>query len=84
MSGTQPGIGAFPAPPGIVPNFVNPPDHTRDFITLHTICLFFATFAVGVRLFSRARITRNLGWDDCKILLSSTVEMPTYNTQIRH
>lgn len=67
MSGNEVGGGAIPAPPGVSANLVNPPDHTRDFIILHTICVALVTTAVGVRFFTRALITRKVGLDDCEV-----------------
>lgn len=72
MSGEL-GPGAVPAPPGLNANFVNPPDHTKQLLVQHIICITLATIAVGVRLFTRAAITRNLGWDDCKKMPFSMV-----------
>jgi len=71
MSGNELGPGAVPAPPGITANFANPPDHTKEVLIQQTICMALATLAVGIRLFARARITRNIGWDDCKKMPSS-------------
>lgn len=65
MSGAEIGGGAIPAPPGVTPNLINPVDHTKQNIILHTICLVLITTAITVRLYTRAFITRKLGADDC-------------------
>ena len=66
MSGNEISGSAIPPPPGITPNLVNPSDHTKESIILHTVCLTLVTIAVGIRLYTRALITRKIGADDCK------------------
>lgn len=59
--------GALPPPPGIEPNFVDPPSQLHGNIALHTVFLSVATLAVAMRLFTRLYMLRTrLGIDDCK------------------
>ena len=71
MSATGLGPGAMPAPPGLSANFLNPPNHNTSSIVLHVMCLTLATFAIAIRFFTRAQITHNLGWDDCREMPSA-------------
>lgn len=66
MASTTKLVGVIPAPPGQVANFVNPATKTGSNIALHTVMLFFVTLCVGIRLYTRQYITRQLGLDDCK------------------
>ena len=61
-------VGVLPPPLGITPNFVNPPDQTSDTIVLHTICLFFVTVCVFIRLYTRQFIGHVTGIEDCESL----------------
>ena len=45
---------------------VAPVTRKGDNIALHTVMLFFVTVSVGIRLYMRHIITRQLGLDDCK------------------
>ncbi|KAI8628367.1 hypothetical protein F5Y19DRAFT_486046 [Xylariaceae sp. FL1651] len=65
MSSAWSGGGLIPPPPGVTPNFVNPPDQLTTNIAVHTVFLTFSTFAVVVRLYTRIIISRmKLGTDD--------------------
>ena len=53
-------------PPGVTPNFVNPPSiHLEASITLG-ICLAVTTPLVWLRLYTRYYIMKSHGLDDCK------------------
>ena len=59
--------GALPPPPGVEPNFEDPPSQLHGNIALHASFLSVATIVVAMRLFTRLRILRmKLGIDDCK------------------
>ena len=64
MDGVQRPRGVAPAPPGQVANFVNPSTKRGSNIAFHTVMLFLVTLCVGVRLYTRCFITRQLGLDD--------------------
>ena len=53
-------------PPGVIPNFVNPDSRGGETIVTVTICLALMVPFFVMRIYSRAFVTRSLGWDDCK------------------
>ncbi|KAM7213238.1 hypothetical protein V8F06_011403 [Rhypophila decipiens] len=64
-------LGAYPPPPGVTPDFDNPPSQFRDDIALHATCLTFVTLSVVMRIYTRRCITRaKSGVDDYLCLLS--------------
>ncbi|KAK3934314.1 hypothetical protein QBC46DRAFT_400152 [Diplogelasinospora grovesii] len=64
-------LGAYPPPPGVTPNFDDPPSQIPGGIALHTVCLTLVTAAVAMRVYTRTRITRTkLGIDDYFCILS--------------
>jgi hypothetical protein len=57
--------GAFPPPPGVVPNLENPPDSGRAVaIASLATCLAIATILFALRAYVKIRITRNLLLED--------------------
>ena len=54
-------IPADEPPSGVTPNLINPPNHTKELIIQHSICLTLVTLAIGIRLYTRAVITHSLG-----------------------
>lgn len=52
-------------PPGIEPNYIDPPDHRKQDIILHTVCLTLITCAVLMRTYTRTCISKSFGLDDC-------------------
>ncbi len=68
-------IPAAAPPPGMVSNFSDPKTLSTSLIVLNAIFLSIMLIVVGARLYSRAFLSRAIGWDDCKcrwMLLSST------------
>ena len=63
-------IPAIPPPPGVTPNFVDPPNALGNTVALHTVCLFLVTLFLGLRLYTRHFITHSLKIDDCTHTLS--------------
>ena len=62
-------------PPGITPNFVNPPSiHLEASITL-VICLAITTPLVWLRLYTRLYIMKSRGLDDCKLRTCPTLNL---------
>lgn len=53
-------------PPGVIPNFENPPSEAKLIIIISTICLCFMIPIALIRVYSRIWITRSFGWDDGK------------------
>lgn len=59
-------IPSLPPPPGVTSNFKNPESKGYESIITTTICLSLMTPVFVLRLYSKAFVTRSLGWDDCK------------------
>ncbi|KAI9756382.1 MAG: protein disulfide-isomerase precursor [Chaenotheca gracillima] len=55
---------AAPPPPGTIPNFVDPENHSRQIMVAAIICPIIAGIFVIARIYTRASLTRSLGWDD--------------------
>ncbi len=55
-----------PAPPGVIPNYVNPPSIGYEITVVGVTTGAFALIAVIARLISKIFITKSIGWDDCK------------------
>ena len=53
-------------PPGVTSNFVNPVSDAYQLIIINVICILLCVLLIGARLYSKTRVTHNLGWDDCK------------------
>ena len=51
-------------PPGIIPNFVNPPTLVEGLIAASTTTLILALLLLSARLYSTTRITHSIGSDD--------------------
>ena len=60
---------AIAAPPGVTPNFLNPPSAQNTNIICQAACLSLSTIVVWLRLYTRIRITRSLVLADCKASL---------------
>jgi hypothetical protein len=62
-------LGVIPPPPGIEPNFQDPPNQLHANIAVHTVFLTLTTLSVAVRLYTRTVITKAaIGADDCTLL----------------
>ena len=60
-------MGALPPPPGITPNFADPPSLQGGVIAVLVVALTVTTLCIGLRVASRlADRFKNAGWDDCK------------------
>lgn len=57
-------------PPGVVPNFVNPHNMYTQIVVSDGVCFGVATVVVALRLFTKVRITHDMGWDDCEFEIS--------------
>lgn len=53
-------------PTGVTPNFLDPPSKGTEIEILDGVFTGLMLLAVLVRLFVRARITKQWGWDDRK------------------
>jgi hypothetical protein len=59
-------IGVIPPPPGITPNFANPPSRAHAIITVHIVCTILSTLFTILRSYTAFFITRHVKVDDCK------------------
>ena len=58
--------GAMQPPPGVQPNFVNPPNRNAEIIAITTIALIFSTAFVAARTYTRIAVLKCHGWEDCE------------------
>lgn len=69
-------------PPGVVPNFVDPPSQSAANVATQSICMILGTVCVFIRLYTRFFIVRSHGWEDCK--QSKEAGPPTRLTEPRY
>ena len=60
-------------PPGVTSNFTNGPSRHKYNIVCQTICLTTVTTLVVIRVYTKSRVLKSLGWDDGKLIVSSDV-----------
>ncbi|MCJ1380188.1 hypothetical protein MMC17_003291 [Xylographa soralifera] len=63
-------VGTVPAPPGITPNFIDPPRDSAPLI-LTIVFLTLSVVFVSMRLFTRVVLLRGFGWDDATCLIAT-------------
>lgn len=56
----------LPPPEGIEANYDAPNTNGTTFIIIAVIGILLATLFTAVRIYTKAVLTRSLGWDDCK------------------
>lgn len=56
----------IPPPEGIEANFDGPNSNGTAYIVIAVIGILLATFFTAVRIYTKAILTRSLGWDDCE------------------
>ena len=61
--------GIFPAPPGVTPNFDHPIQRTDGLIPLIAIFVPLSTIFLALRLYTKAKIIKILGWEDVFVTL---------------
>ena len=67
---------AGPPPPGVRPNFDDPPNLDGLIILTLTLCLMFSTLAVSMRSYTKLSLIRSWDYEDCELfgtLFSSSV-----------
>ena len=60
-------IPSVPPPPGVTPNFVDPPNDKDALNVLSSILLVFMMIFVVNRVYVKTMIVRKYSWDDCKL-----------------
>ena len=69
MSTTEiPDVPMGPPPPGVIPNFENPPSSAWETYLTVSLCLGFMIPFVSTRIYARKVVTKAMGIDDCKLL----------------
>lgn len=61
---------AMTPPPGVKPNFVNPPNLEKEFYIDLILCLTISVLVVCMRMWTKARLVRKVQIEDCKKLPS--------------
>ena len=59
-------LSSIPAPPGFTSNFVDPPSLISWDVLTQGLCLTLATLLVAMRLYTKFKVLKNPGWDDCE------------------
>lgn len=56
-------------PPGVVPDYINPPRNTgvTRLEVVAPLLMGIAAMFVALRLYVRRFIVNNMGWDDCEL-----------------
>lgn len=61
-------LPGMPPPPGVTSDFVHPYSlQSYNSITV-AICMTLSTLFVAMRMYTNARITKTLNWEDCMVL----------------
>lgn len=58
-------LPTMPPPPGIIANFDSPYSLQRYDILCQTVCFTLTTLLLCIRLYTKIRVLRHAGWDDC-------------------
>ncbi|KAH8696952.1 hypothetical protein GQ44DRAFT_665978 [Phaeosphaeriaceae sp. PMI808] len=61
-------VGVIPPPPGITPNFTNPPSRAHALITVQIVCAIISTLFTGLRFYTARFIIRQVRVDDYLII----------------
>lgn len=61
---------ALAPPPGVTPNFVNPPSFFTFSVVVVTLCLLFSTLAICMRMYTKLYIIRRVVLEDYVFLLA--------------
>ena len=59
-------MGALTPPPSVVPHFDDFGKQETPLVVFAIIGLTLPTTFVGLRLWTKLRISKDMGWDDCK------------------
>jgi hypothetical protein len=74
-------LPTFPPPPGVIANFENPYSLQIYDIVCQAVCFTLTTLLLCVRLYTKVRVLRHAGWDDCKLVLA--LRLPWLTTMDR-
>ena len=65
-----------PPPPGVTPNFINPPSLENAIIAVTATTLTLTLSLLAIRLYTTLRITHSASYDDCAIVLALISAIP--------
>jgi hypothetical protein len=68
LSPREKNVGVIPPPPGVTPNYINPPSLQHVILITNVIFSFVSALFVTLRLYTIGFITRSVGIDDCKCI----------------
>lgn len=69
LASLMPAAAATP-PAGLETDFDHPPSRAKTVYIVMSVCLGLVTLLVAVRIYTRARISKPLWWDDCEFAFS--------------
>ena len=67
-------IPLAPPPPGVTPNFVDPPNRAWWIYVTTALCLFVTTLVVALRFYSKIFVVKQMAKDDCIVLQDICVQ----------
>ncbi|KAJ8132163.1 hypothetical protein O1611_g1459 [Lasiodiplodia mahajangana] len=76
-------VPAAPPPPGVMPNFSDPPSQQVPMIVVSTVILTLTVIFVAIRVYTGLRILRRFGIEECLTLLA-TVFSAAYIAVVLH
>lgn len=59
---------ALEPPPGVVPNFVDPPTIVRPIIVGVSVMIVVSTLGFAARLFTKIRVMKQMQLEDCTLI----------------
>ena len=68
-------VPALAPPPGVVPNFHNPPSRAGEMRIGMGLCIGINSVLVALRFYVKFAITHTPGWDDCKFFPRKEVSL---------
>jgi hypothetical protein len=66
MNSTSEPVPAFPAPPGVTPNFTNPESIASQIVLCTVLTLVFMIPFFALRMYTKKRILERIDPEDCK------------------
>ncbi len=65
---TPTAVGAYPAPPGVTPNFKNPDYFSGGIVPISAVFLTLSTLFLAARLYTKLKIIKVFGSEDCRLI----------------
>lgn len=73
-------LSTIPPPPGYTSNFLNPPSKASWDVVTQVVCLTLATLLVAMRMYTKLKVLKNPGSDDCELHILQTMRLPGLTT----